>query len=139
MRDPVSSDQQPGGRRSLGALLADLPRILSDLIRAEIESLQAELTAKAKAAGVGIGLFAAAGFVLVFALAVFVAAAIAALALVVPLWASALIVGGVLVLLAVILILVGVASLKRGLPPTPDKTIASVQADIRTIRGIGKD
>ncbi len=129
----------PRERRSLLQLVSDLPRILGDLVRAEIESLQAELAAKAKAAGVGVGLFAAAAFVLVFALGVFIAAAVAALALVMPLWAAALVVGGALVLLAAILVAVGAASLKRSMPAAPEKTIASVQEDIRTIKGIGKD
>lgn len=126
-------------RRSLGELASDLPRNISDLVRAEIDSAKAELAAKAKATGIGVGLFAAAAFVLIFALGVFIAAGIAALALVLPLWASALIVGAALVVIAGILVLVGVGSLQRGMPPSPEKTMASVQEDIRTIKGIGKD
>lgn len=142
--DAVSGGMAEGSfaaspRRSLGQLASDLPRNISDLVRAEIDSAKAELAAKAKAMGIGVGLFAAAAFVLIFALGVFIAAAIAALALVLPLWASALIVGGLLVIVAAILVLAGVASLKRGIPPSPDKTVASVQEDIRTIKGIGKD
>ncbi len=125
-------------RRSLVQLIGELPRILSDLVHAEIASLQDEMKAKAKAAGLGAGLIAAAAFVLVFALGVFITAGIAGLSQVLPLWASALIVGGALVLIAAVLVLFGALSLKRGMPPTPEKTIASVQADIRTIKGIGK-
>ena len=43
-------------RRSLFALIGDIPRLLMDLVRSEIEGLQKELLDKVKHAGVGIGL-----------------------------------------------------------------------------------
>jgi len=108
-----------------------------DLVRNEIEQLKQELISKAKHAGVGIGLLAVAGAFLFFALAVFIAAAVLGLATVLPAWAAALIVGGVILLLGALFIAIGVNQLKRG-EPTPTKTIESVQKDVKAIKGTGK-
>ena len=127
----------PERKRSLFGLIGDLPGLLMDLVRSEIEQLKQELISKAKHAGVGIGLLAVAGAFLFFALAVFIAAAVLGLATVLPAWAAALIVGGVILLLGALLIAIGVNQLKRG-EPTPTKTIESVQKDVNAIKGIGK-
>lgn len=108
-----------------------------DLVRNEIEQLKQELIDKAKHAGVGIGLLVAAGAMLFFALGVFIAAAILGLATVLPAWASALIVGGIILLIAASLIAIGINQLKQG-NPTPQKTIDSVQEDVKAITGTGK-
>lgn len=139
MTAPTPAPAAPTGRRSLFSLVSDLPRILSDLVRAEIDSFQAEMVGKAKSAGVGAGLVVAAIGVLTFSLGAFVAAAIAGIATALPLWASALIVGGALLLLAVLLILIGVAAFKRAFPPGPDKTKASIEEDLRVIKGTSKE
>ena len=73
-----------------------------------------------------------------FAALVLVAAAVLGLATVLPAWAAALIVGGVLLLLTGIIAGIGIAQLKRGLPPTPSDTIDSIGDDIRVLRGEGK-
>jgi membrane protein implicated in regulation of membrane protease activity len=108
-----------------------------DLVRAEIEQFKQEMIDKAKHAGVGVGLLVAAATLLFLMLAVFIAAAILGLATVLPAWAAALIVGGILLVIAAILIAVGVAQLKKG-NPTPTQTIESVQKDVNTITGTGK-
>ena len=61
-----------------------------------------------------------------------------ALALVLPAWASALIIGVVLLIIAGIIAAVGVRALKRGMPPTPTDTLESVQEDVRAVRGLRK-
>ena len=125
-------------RRSLFALIADLPGYLVALAKSEIELLKNELTTKLKHAGIGIGLVAAAGTFAFFSAGVFVAAGILALAEVLPGWAAALIVGGALLVITAVLGYVGVLQLKRGTPPTPTRTIASVKDDVNAITGIGK-
>ncbi len=62
-------------------------------------------------------------------------AAIAGLDLVVPLWAAALIVAGVLLVLTAALVLAGVAKLKSAFPPVPTDTIAAVKEDVKAVRG----
>lgn len=122
-------------KRSLFKLIADIPALLVDLVRGEFESLKQEILDKLKHAGIGIGLLVAAATFAFFALLVLLAAAVLGLATVVPAWASALIIGGGVLLIAVVLALVGVGSLKRGVPPAPTRTILSIKKDIRTIKG----
>lgn len=122
-------------KKSLFKLLADIPTLLIDLFKGELESFKQELIGKLKSAGIGIGLLVAAATFAFFALLVLIAAAILGLATVLPAWASALIIGGGILLIAVILALVGVSSLKKGVPPAPTKTLESIQKDVRTIQG----
>ena len=122
-------------RRGLFALIADVPRLIVELLQAEIDSMKAEISAKLKAAGIGAGLLVGAGVFAFFAVLVLTAAAVLALALVMPAWAAALVVGGALLLLAALIGLAGYSQLKRGVPPTPTDTIDSVKEDVRVIRG----
>ena len=125
-------------KRSLFKLIGDLPGLLVDLLRSELEQLKAEIAEKLKHAGIGLGLLAAGAAFAFFAIGVLTSAAILALALVLPAWASALIIGAVLLVITGILIALGVASLRRGVPPAPTETIKSLKRDVRVIRGIGK-
>lgn len=125
-------------RRGFFTLIADIPGLIRELIEAEIASLKAEVVGKLKAAGVGAGFLVAAGAFAFFAVLVLTAAGILALALVLPAWAAALIVGGALLLLAAIAAAIGVAQLKHGVPPTPTQTIKSVKEDVRVVRGLRK-
>ncbi len=133
----MSSAPGPAPKRSLFALIGDVPRLIVGLFRQEIESLKQELIDKAKAAGIGIGLLVAAGAFAFFLLGVLVAAAILGLATVLPAWLAALIVAGVLLIITVVLVIVGVATLRRGMPPAPTATIESIKDDVRVIKGLG--
>ena len=73
-----------------------------------------------------------------FGLGALVLAAIAALTLVVPVWAAALVVGVVVLLVAGLLALTGIGQIKRGAPPLPEQAIASVQRDIQTVKDSAK-
>ena len=128
----------PAPRRGLFKLIADIPTLLMDLVRGEIESFKQELIGKLKLAGVGIGLLVGAAAFAFFALLVLIAAAVLGLATVLPAWAAALIIGGGILLIAVLLALVGISSLKKGVPPAPTETIKSIKKDVRVIKGTGK-
>jgi hypothetical protein len=138
----MSSEAQGGSaprRRSVFALIAEIPTLVTDLVQREIELVKTELIAKFKALGVGAGIIAAALLVLLAMLGVLLTAAIFALTLTgLPGWAAALIVAGVLLIVAVILGLIGYSILKRGVPPIPTESIDSIKRDIRAIKGIGK-
>ena len=125
-------------KRSLFTLIASLPTLLVDLVRGELEALKNEILEKVKKAGIGLGLLVGAGVFAFFATLVLIAAAVLGLATVLPAWAAALIIGGAILLLAVILALAGVASLKKGIPPAPTETIKSIKKDVRAIKGTGK-
>ena len=124
--------------RSLGALISDLPRLVVELLKAELNHLKAEFAEKAKYAGVGIGLFAFAAFLLFFAFGTLVAAAILGIAVALPAWAAALIVFGALVVIAVVLALIGARSFKKMDGAAPSQTIASIKQDADALKGLGK-
>ena len=87
-------------KRSLFELIGELPNQVSELVRREIELVKAEMTAKLKALGSGGGLLAGAVVVLLFMVGVLLTAAVLGLAEVMPGWAAALIVAGVLLIIA---------------------------------------
>jgi hypothetical protein len=128
----------PKTRRPLGELLGELPAQVRDLVRAEIDIVKAELSAKAKNAGVGAGLLAGAAFFGFFAFAVLIALAIIALDLVLPLWLATLIVAAVLIAIAVILALVGVSRVKKATETDPDGMRASLRQDLDAFKGVGQ-
>lgn len=125
-------------KRSLVALISDLPVLVSDLIAAEIEQLKTELKQKFTALGMGAGLIAGAAVVLLFMVGVLLTAAILALSLVMPGWLAALVVAVALLLIAAILGWIGYRTLQAGIPPVPTKTIASLHKDLNVVRGVGK-
>ena len=126
-----ASGQSP--KRSLFKLLADVPGLIVDLFRQEIENLKKELVDKVKHAGVGAGLLAGAAVVALFFLGTLILAGIYGLAEVLPMWASALIVAGVLLLIIAILALVGMRQLKAS--GKPIETIDSMKTDVKVITG----
>ncbi len=121
-----------------GELVSRLSQQVSQLVRDELRLALAELKQKGKRAGIGAGLAGAAGVISLFGLGALVVAVIAALALVLPVWAAALIVGGVLLVLAGLLGLAGVGQVKRATPPTPEQAIASTKRDIQTVKESAK-
>ena len=129
---------EPTQRRGLFRLIADIPSLLVDLVRGEINSLKQEIIGKLKHAGIGIGLLVGAATFVFFAVLVLIAAGVFGLGTVLPMWLSALIIGGGILLIAIVLALIGVANLKKGVPPAPTQTIESVKKDVRAIKGIGK-
>ncbi|GAA1504426.1 phage holin family protein [Streptomyces albidochromogenes] len=118
----------------VGELVAQASQQISQLIRQELRLAQAEMTQKGKRFGVGGGLFGGAGMVAFLALQALVATAIAALALVLPVWASALIVTAVLFLTAAVLAMAGKKQVGQATPPVPEQAIDSVKADMAEIK-----
>ncbi len=136
----MSETSGQGDLRELGAgeLVSRLSKLIPQLVRDELQLALAELKQKGKRAGIGAGLTGAAGLISLYGLAALLVAVIAALALVLPVWAAALIVGGVLLVLAGGLGLAGVGQVKRATPPTPDEAIASTKRDIQTVKESAK-
>ena len=135
------TDSKPEGtrpKRSLVDLLTTLPDQVQALVHREIELVKTEVVEKLKAIGTGGGLIVGAVITLLFFIGVLLTLAIIGLSKVMPDWAAALVVAGVLLLIAVILGLVGYRILKRGIPPVPTEAIESIQKDISAIKGMGK-
>lgn len=121
--------------RSLFTLVGELPDRVSDLIRAEIDQIKAEIGYKIKHFGIGAGLVAVAAFVGIFLLGTLIATGILALALVMPAWAAALVVSGVLLLIIAILVGVAFLNFKRGSEPL--ETIENLRKDLDVVKGTG--
>lgn len=117
------------------SLLTDVPHLIAQLMRAELELLKTELISKLKSIGIGLGLFVISLTLILLALLLFVFAAVFALSLVVPLWAAALIAGAGVLLVAIVFAGVGAASMASTRSPAPNETIESIRRDIRVIRG----
>jgi len=104
------------------------------IVRQEIALARAELTSKAKRALLG-ALFSAGAALLAFvALLCGVAAAVAGLAGVLPTWAAALIVAGVLFAAAGIGGLGARRAFAKAAPSTPPDVVASVKADVTEVK-----
>ena len=99
--------------RPIPELMHNATDEVSGLVRAEIALVKTEIKQKAKIIGPAIGLLVAAIALLLFALPFILWAAVFALGLVLPLWASALIVFAVLLLLAAGLAFAGIKLLKK--------------------------
>jgi ABC-type transporter Mla maintaining outer membrane lipid asymmetry permease subunit MlaE len=127
--------EQAREKRSFLSLLTDVPHLIVQLIRAELELLKAELVSKLKSIGIGLGLFVISLTLILLALLLFIFAAVFALSLVVPLWAAALIAGGGVLLVAIVFAGAGAASMASTSSPAPNETIESIRRDIRVIRG----
>ncbi|MDP4586470.1 MAG: phage holin family protein [Microbacteriaceae bacterium] len=117
--------------RSFFRLLADLPRELSDLVRAEIRLLQSELASKLRSAGIGLGWVTLGVTLLSMFLTMLVVALILGLAVVMPAWAAALTVAGVVLVFGVLFIAMGIASIRKGF--TPFESVDQIAEDFRNL------
>ena len=109
---PVNTAQAAGeARPSIGALFSSVTGQISGIIRGEIELNKAKLRTFAAKSGKGIALLVAAAVFALYLLGRTSASAISAVCSVQPAWAAALIIGGVLLLIVLILALVGARSL----------------------------
>lgn len=126
---PVPSQERP-----VGDLVRQLTEQVSVLVRDEIRLAQLELTRKGKKAGIGAGLMGGGGLVALYGAGCLIAGAIAALSLVLAVWAAALIVGGLLLIVAGILTMAGRSSLRKATPPMPEEAAESIKADVQVIR-----
>lgn len=115
MSESGNNPLNAGRRRSLFALIGDLPGLIGDVVRAELEQFKAELSAKGQHIGIGVALIVVAATMAFFGLGVLVACAVLAFALVMPAWLAALVVAAIFFGLAVILILIGRNRIQAGL------------------------
>jgi hypothetical protein len=104
------------------------------IIRQEFALARAELVQKAKRAVLGTMLSIGAAAIAFVALLCGVAAAVAGLAGVMPTWAAALIVAGILLAGAGLAGGVAVRAFAKASPSTPPDVVASVKADVAEIK-----
>lgn len=124
----------PDTRVSVGELVQRASAQLSDLVRQEMRLARVEMAVKGRKAGFGGGMFGGAGLLSGIALLALTGAAISAIALVLPVWASCLIVAGALLAVAGVMAMVGRREFHRAVPPTPQGAIDGVRADVEAIK-----
>ncbi len=127
--DPEALRQLP-----MRELVKQLAEEVSTLVRKEIELARAEMTTKARRAGIGLGELGTGGIVGLYALGALTACFIAALALVMPLWAAALIVAIVYGAVAAVLLAIGRRQLDEATPPVPERTQQTIKEDVEWAR-----
>ncbi|MGW0494125.1 phage holin family protein [Streptomyces sp. NPDC003007] len=121
-------------RHSVGELVGQAAEQLSTLVRQEVALAKEELAEKGRRAGRGGGLLGAAGAVGYAGLLALAGTGVAALSLVLPVWAAALIVTAVLFVIAGVLAVMGRGQLRKAAPPTPERALGSVRADVEEIK-----
>lgn len=131
----TSSSEKDTTEKSLFTLLRELPGILMDLLQAEFEQFKREMTRKLKNLGVGAILIVIAITLLSFLVFTLLLAGIFALSLVMPPWAAALVVAGVLVIIIAVLVGAAAVQFKKGSPPLPTETFDSVVKDAHAFKG----
>lgn len=122
------------GEPTIGRLVADASRDISQLIQSEITLAKSELSVSAKAGGIGAILFVIAGF---FGMLIVILVSIAFAYLLTmtgldPAW-SFLIVAGAYALLAALLVLVGYLKLRK--IRAPEKTIRTAKSIPSAFKG----
>jgi hypothetical protein len=133
-RQQVQGDGHVHGDEPVGVLVTRASEQMTQLVRQELRLAQAEMKQKGKRFGIGGGLFGGAGMMAFLALEALVAAAIAAVWLVLPLWASALVVCGALLLVAGALALAGKLELGRAKPAAPRQAMDNVRYDVAELK-----
>jgi cbb3-type cytochrome oxidase subunit 3 len=116
--------------RPLGEVATELTRDVSLLVRQEIELAKAEMTEKGRTAAPGLGMIGGAGVVALCAAGALTAFVILVLALFLPEWLAALIVGVVLAGIAYLLVKQGKDRVADAGKPVPEQTIDTVKEDV---------
>ena len=115
--------------RSLSDVFQDIIRNVQEIVRSEVRLAKTEIleeVAKAKSGTLmlGAGIIAA-----LFATALLLLMVVYALTLVVPSWAAALIVGGLLAVVASVMIAAGMRQL-NAVRPTPVRTVETIKENV---------
>ena len=116
--------------RPIGEIASELTRDLSLLVRQELELAKAEMTEKGKTAVPGLEMLGAAGAVGLMAAGALTACAVLVLAIFLPSWLAALVVGVVLAGVAYVLVMRGKEQIGKAGAPIPEQTIETVKEDV---------
>lgn len=131
----LASGKSAQEKRTIGELVAGVSESFSTLVRDEIKLAQTQLTEKVTGLGKGAGFLAVAGVLIaLYAVPVLLLAAIYGLGKALPLWLSALIIGLILVLIAVVLALLGLKMLKKSKNMPPPNPKAGMQKSVAAVK-----
>ena len=129
-RDSQAQKAAPNAKseRTLGEIFSDLTQNFSELVREEVALAKTELSQNASKLARDVVFLAIGGFIAYAGLLVLLAAAVFALALVMPLWLSALIIGLVVVIIGYAFVQKGISDLRKG-SFMPKQTVESLKED----------
>jgi hypothetical protein len=137
--DPVPSTPVAGAdtfdgsaRQRLPVLLRSIGSDVSLLMKQQADLAKQEMKEKAGEKAMGGGLLLGAGILALFVLGFLGLAGAAALDLVLPAWASFLIVGAVYLIAAVVAAVIGRQAVTT--PATPEQTVKTVKEDVEWAR-----
>ncbi|UWF77382.1 MULTISPECIES: phage holin family protein [Microbacterium] len=122
---------------SLLTLIGDLPELVGNLVKAEIDAAKVWVSRTAKDAGIGSVWFLIALFFLFWAVPVILVFAIAGLSSWWPVWLSALAVFGILLIVALLFALLGILKFRKVL--RRENPAQAVAEDVRIVRSAGHD
>ncbi len=114
--------------RSIGDLFAELTKETTTLVRQEVQLAKTEMSQKAAEVSKDVGFLGAGGAVAYAGLLAIIAGIILALGEVIPLWASALLVGLVIASVGYFLVRRGLKALKQ-VSPAPRQTMETLKED----------
>ena len=122
---------------SLLTLLGDLPELVSNLVKAEIDAAKVWISRTAKDAGIGSVWFLVALFFLFWLVPMILVFAVAGLSSWWPVWLSALAVIGILILAVLVFALLGILKFRKVMArENPGQAVAK---DIRLVKDAGDD
>ena len=134
-RDAIPLRTEEQQRETLTALIGDLANQSASLVRDEVALAKQEVTEKVLSLCSPVMMIALGAFVGLIAALALCAAAIAGLAEYMATWLAALIVGGVLALIAGIIAFTGLGQIKR-MNLKPEVTIKSLEEDKQWLKEI---
>lgn len=134
LREPKAVGATAHTDESVAELVQRASRQTADLVRQEMQLAQLELKQKGKQAGIGAGMFGAAGLIAFYGVATLIAAAVLGLSEVLEPWLSALLIGGVLLIVAAVVGAVAKGKTDEAMPPKPEKAMASVHDDVEHLK-----
>ncbi|MDS2171267.1 phage holin family protein [Nesterenkonia sp. CL21] len=122
-------------RPSLVDLIKVVLRLGPKQINDEIQLAIGQMKTKGIAAGIAAALMVVGLVFLTFLVVALIVAAVAAFGLIFELWAAALIVAGIFLLIAAVFVLIGLLRLKKAMPLMPEDAIRGLRLDL----GVAKE
>lgn len=115
--------------RSLSDILQDAFRNVQEIVRLEVLLAKTEVREELAKAKTSVKTLAAGAATAIFAVLFLLFSAVYALALVMPIWAAALLVGAALAVIATIMLTSGINQFKQ-IHPTPELTVDTIKENV---------
>ena len=122
------------GEKGLGGAAKAVADRARSIVRLEIQLALNELKRKVAALGIGIAMLVGAAVFALFGLGFALATIAAAIATALSTWLALLIVAAGLFLVVGVLVVLGIAAIKKGTPPVPEQAIAEAKLTSEAVK-----